>query len=201
MIVSIHQPNLFPWHPFFQKMDASDIFVLLTHCQFEKGGYQNRFNADENWHTMSVESGLIPIRNKKYKNPYSDWKRIKTNLPQYGHILNQYDHHISCYLNETNSAIIRQIAFELNIITPIVQDCYTSLTGTERLVQICMGLGATRYLSGLSGKKYLDESLFKVAGIEVIYQDETKMRKKPIIEVLYERDRRNIEGHRPHRDS
>ena len=64
MIISIHQPNFMPWNPFFEKIQQSDLFVFLTHCQFEKGGYQNRFNYNNKWYTMSTSRGLIPIIDK-----------------------------------------------------------------------------------------------------------------------------------------
>ncbi len=55
MIISIHQPNFMPWNPFFEKIQQSDMFVCLTQCQFEKNGYQNRFNFNDKWYTMSVK--------------------------------------------------------------------------------------------------------------------------------------------------
>ena len=36
MILAIHQPNFFPWWPYFEKIEQADMFVFLTHCQFEK---------------------------------------------------------------------------------------------------------------------------------------------------------------------
>ena len=65
MIVAIHQPNFIPWLPFFDKMAAADVFVILSECQFEKNGFQNRFQRN-GWNTMSVASGLAPIREKQY---------------------------------------------------------------------------------------------------------------------------------------
>ena len=39
MKIAIHQPNFFPWYPFFEKIKNCDIFIILTHCQFEKNGF------------------------------------------------------------------------------------------------------------------------------------------------------------------
>lgn len=42
MIVSIHQPNFVTWYPFFEKVAQSDVFVIMSHCQFEmKRGYRD----------------------------------------------------------------------------------------------------------------------------------------------------------------
>lgn len=184
MVVSIHQPNFFPWMPFFQKMEQSDVFVILSHCQFEKNGYQNRFKLGDKWHTMSVGRGLFDIKKKEYTAHFDDWKRIKTNLPQYN--LEEFNLLIERSLLGTNTSIITRIAYKLGISTDveIVQDFETSLTGTERLVEICQQYDATKYLSGISGKKYLDLKLFEQAGIEVIFQNEIQMIKKPILEVI-----------------
>ena len=170
MIVSIHQPNFIPWYPFFQKIEASDVFVLLGHCQFEKNNFQNRFNLNDKWHTMSVNKGLEPIVYKKYLNPEKDWNKIKTNLKQYRHILDALDDCISDNLFKTNVNVIRKLCSMLDIQTPIVLDYPTELTSTERLVDICKHYGATKYLSGPSGKKYLDLTQFGDT-IEVVYQD------------------------------
>ena len=64
MRISIHQPNFVPWYPFFQKIKEVDVFVILKECQFEKNGYQNRFNFNNKWYTMSVKKGLELMRDK-----------------------------------------------------------------------------------------------------------------------------------------
>jgi hypothetical protein len=111
-----------PWLPFFQKMRSVDKFILLTNCQFEKNGFQNRFNIGEDWQTMSVFSRTDLICNKKYKHPARDWSIIKRRLPQYLHILNLFDDVIGENLMQTNSQIISMIAEMLSIDTPIFFD-------------------------------------------------------------------------------
>lgn len=185
--VSIHQPNFFPYYPFFQKMEESDVFVVMAYCQYEKGGYQNRFNIGDNWYTMSVRHGLELINKKEYLNVNQDFHTIKSNLPVYADILKRFDGCLWQNLYITNYCIIRKIAEMLKLKTEIVHDYKTVLTGTARLVHICQNHGANRYLSGISGKRYLDMELFEKAGIEVVFQDEAKMICKPILEVLHER--------------
>ncbi len=187
MIVTIHQPNFFPYYPFFQKMEESDIFVIMTNCQFEKNNFQNRFNKDGRWLTMSVNKGLDPINTKRYLNHISDWNRIKNTIPLYKSILNQFDDCISEDLSDTNIKIIYKIRDILNIKTKIVLDYPTSLLSTDRLVDICINNGASKYMSGISGRKYLDLNKFSEKNIDVIFQEETRMIKKPTIDILYEK--------------
>ena len=184
MIITIHQPNFFPYYPFFQKMEDANIFVILKHCQFEKNNFQNRFNKDDKWYTMSVNKGLDPIWTKTYLNPEKDWMRIKNMLPEYKNVLKIFDDCVDENLSRMNSNIIFRIRDILNIDTEIVFDYHTELKGTERLVDICLRNEATTYISGISGSKYLDLSQFDKNGIRVVFQDESKMIKKPIIDIL-----------------
>lgn len=171
MIVTIHQPNFMPWYPFFQKIQQADIFVLIGHCQFEKNGFQNRFNMDGKWNTMSVKKGLEFINTKQYIDAKKDWERIKNSIPKYKHILSEMDDLISDNLYQTNSSIIRYLVKKLNIDTIIVEDYETDLTSTSRLVDICKRNGATTYLAGQGGKDYLNEELFNIENIQVVYQE------------------------------
>lgn len=184
MICSIHQPNFFPWYPYFQKIQKSDVFVILINCQFEKNNFQNRFNIGEKWYTMSTNKGLEPIVNKRYVSNVKDWKTIKGGLHQYSKILNQFDDCITDNLSITNINIIKKICQMLSIKTEIVTDYPTNLVSTERLVDLCKTYHATTYLSGSSGKNYMDLSLFEQSNIKVEFQEEKDMIKKPILEIL-----------------
>lgn len=166
MKIAIHQPNFFPWYPYFQKIEESDLFVILKEVQFEKNNFQNRFSINSEWYTMSVEKGLIPIKNKNYFNPLEDWWKIKSKLSYYKNILDLYDDCISSNLLETNYKIIKKTCNLLDIKTKIVFDYQTSLKSTERLVDICKTFNASVYLSGTSGKNYLDLKLFKNIKVE-----------------------------------
>lgn len=184
MIITIHQPNFFPYYPFFQKMMDSDKFVILENCQFEKNNFQNRFNLNGKWYTMSTNKGLYPINTKKYLNSEKDWNKIKNMLPEYKSILGLFDECVNDNLSETNSKIIFKIKELLNIETEIVFDYQTNLTSTDRLVDICLRYGAKTYISGISGRLYMDIDKFNDNGIDVIFQKEENMIKSPILEIL-----------------
>ena len=184
MIVTIHQPNFMPWYPFFQKIQQADIFVLLNHCQFEKNGFQNRFNLNGRWNTMSVNRGLDYINTKKYIDSKKDWARIKKSLPKYKFILSEMDDLIADSLYQTNTSIIQYLVKRLNINTKIVEDYETTLSSTSRLVDICKRNGATVYFAGQGGKDYLNEDLFEQENIQVVYQE--NMNKIHTLDYLYE---------------
>ncbi len=182
MKIAIHQPNFLPWYPFFQKIKEVDKFIILGNCQFEKNGFQNRFYLNEKWHTMSTRKGLDPINSKIYLNHIKDWNKIKINLPQYKNTLDQLDNCISDNLFLTNAKIIKKLAKLLGYNTEILYDYPTTLKSTERLVDICLHYNATEYLSGISGKNYLDLNLFNNNGIKVSFQE--NLIKKHTLEIL-----------------
>lgn len=184
MIVTIHQPNFVPWLPYFEKMRQCDVFVVMGHCQFEKNGFQNRFFYQDKWRTMSVVGGLISISEKQYVSPQTDWLKIKRCLPHKEKFLSSLDDCMSSSLFETNTEIIRRIAHRMRIESKIVTDAPTELTGTERLVEICKQQGATKYVSGPSGRKYLNMRLFEDAGIEVVFYDSSNESRVGILDYL-----------------
>lgn len=171
MKLAIHQPNLVPWYPLFQKMAAVDVFVVLHHVQFTKNGYQNRFQYRGKWHTLSVQGGdsKATIAEKRYARPEEDWAAIERRLPDHP-FLRELRPHLGTSIATTNTAILRHIAQHLGLRTRIVLDFPAEATGTERLVLLCRHFGATTYLAGRSGAHYMDLSLFEKAGIAVEFQ-------------------------------
>jgi hypothetical protein len=178
MRIAIHQPNFCPTKGYFDKIAAVDLFVIMIHCQWEKGKYQNRFHVGKEWNTMSVNHGLEPIKDKVYLNPEDDWEKILNRYP----VLNNFEKCISKSLCVTNFSIINTATGIMDISTPLRIDYQTELTGTERLVDICKHYGATEYLSGQSGRKYLDLKQFDEAGIKVSFQDNPDL--TPLVHLL-----------------
>jgi hypothetical protein len=184
MKISIHQPNFMPWYPFFKKIEEAEVFVILSQCQYEKGGFQNRFNMNDRWYTMSVNRGMHNISTKQYINEVKDWDNIKRKLPEYQKVLDEFDDCIQKSLMHTNIDIIKKICSFLNIKTKIVYDKETDQKGTDRLLEICKLHNAETYIAGPSGRKYLDERKFLDNNIKVIYQNQKEKDKVPILKVL-----------------
>jgi len=164
MTVSIHQPNFVPYYGFFQKMMQSDIMVIMCHCQFEKNNYQNRFKTHQ-WNTMRVSKKTEDIVHKKYLSPLTDWSKMLETHPE----LEVFNDCINEELVSTNLSIILRAKEILNIKTMILIDGPTNLTGTDRLIDIVKRAGGDTYLSGISGRNYLD--LPKFGDIKVNFQE------------------------------
>lgn len=192
MICAIHQPNFVPWLPYFRKIAAADIFVILTEAQFSRDYYQQRFNFNKRIYTMSVVHGNIPIADKQYANPFEDWTRIKTSLnnmyrkEKYGDLLSVFDDCINISLCKTNVAIIFRACTLLGIdISKIRFDVPTELLNTDRLIMLCKLYGADAYLSGNGALKYLDDKRFAESGLKLVWQDVPDTDKLSFVETLY----------------
>ncbi len=194
MRLTIHQPNFFPWLPFWDKMATADAYVILTQCQYEHGGFQNRFfhpyppsgqtppMVPGRWYAMPVEHRMLPLSATRYRNPRESWERIKLLVAHPA--LDAFDADIGDGLALTNARIIRRLAGLLGIKTRIEVDFPTAATGTARLVEICKHFGASAYIAGASGAGYMDMKLIEDAGITVEHFHAEDARKKSVLEVL-----------------
>lgn len=177
MKCSIHQPNYFPRPAFFNKIDKSDVFVLLNDCQFEKGGYTNRtllnINGKDVWMTIPLKNKNDFINNIYVDNQF-DWRRkhittIKNNFKKDINILN--DNMLSIITTDTILSFVKD---KSKIISSSMLAVDT--TGTQRLIDICKAVGADTYISGLGGKLYMDESLFFNNNIKLEYMESDSRR-------------------------
>jgi hypothetical protein len=84
-------------------------------------------------------------------------------------------------LSLINRRLVEIVCDVLSIRTPISWSTDYAAEGgrTERLVALCRAAGATTYLSGPTARAYLDESLFRAAGIELEYMNYGGYREYP----------------------
>ena len=187
--VMIRQPGYMPNIGFFKKIQSSDIFVYLDDVQFSKDSFDNRNQIKTNfgpeWITVplnrpvfekkfnevsiSYETNWIKEHcNKIFENykstPYfsSYWYEIERILNQKSKLLIHLNLHLIDYFLKT-----------LQITTKTLKSSEFSISKnkTERLVEICSQLNATCYISGIGGKNYIDESLFKKSKIKLVYEN------------------------------
>ncbi len=186
MICAIHQPNFMPWYPYFEKIQACDIFVILTECQFGKNGFQNRFHIGKTWYTMPVYQKTEKIKTKTYIDPLRAWKRIKNKLFEYKKYLDVFDNCISSNLAFTNTAIIVKACAMLGIRNAQIEFDYpTELKSNERLIDICKHFKCDTYIAGAGSTEYINEKLFIDNEIEVKFQQTKPESKISLLERLY----------------
>ncbi len=126
-------------------MAMVDKFVILDNVQFEKNGFQNRYNVGDKWVTKSVASGTCDIRDKKYASGRS--------------------------LLDLNMKWINAIKETLEIDAEIVKTKYgNSDNATQKLImEISLNKGSIYVTNPDAKDKYLNESSMKAAGIDIEY--------------------------------
>ena len=149
-------------------MEAADIFVILDNVKYRKNYYQNRNrflnkSGGEEWFTVPVEKKATSKLIKDVKaSPDVNWRRkIITKLKQ-NFDVDMTDVYNSSSLLEINMASIGWCMEKLNIEKPIIFASTLGATGnkSELLANVVRKVGGTEYISGPSGKDYLDLDCF-----------------------------------------
>lgn len=179
MIVTIHQPEHFPYSGFFQKMSKADLFVVLDNVKFRKNYFQNRNkiksrSGDDLWLTVPVEktADSKEIRDVM-TSPDPNWRKKLSRTIQENLKVNIDEVYSHEKLIDINMASIVWCMEKLSIKRPMVMASSLDVVGSksELLANVLRSVGATKYISGPSGKDYLDLSYFE--GIEVEFFEPT----------------------------
>ncbi|MGV8171830.1 MAG: WbqC family protein [Candidatus Woesearchaeota archaeon] len=190
LIVTIHQPNHLPYLGFFEKMANSDIFILYDNTQFKSEDFQNRnrirTNTPQGWMWLTVPVSYkfgtlirdVQIIDQHWRKTH--WKSIEANYARAPYFKEYKDRFKKIYdkegdnLAEFNIAIIEELRDAFNIKTRLIRASELlpdmNSKSTQALVDLCKAAGATEYLSGSDGDKYLKLELFEREDIKVSFQ-------------------------------
>lgn len=184
MRVVILQPGYLPWLGFFDQLKKADCFVIYDDVQYTRRDWRNRnyIKTPTGSHPL-----IVPVLNhgrthqliKEAEIDYTQhWvnKHLKAILNSYKHapFFENYYPKLAEILNskhrflvDLDVEIIQFCAKWLGINTPMLFSSKINIPGksTERLVNICQNLKATKYLTGDAASSYIDESMFIQAGI------------------------------------
>jgi hypothetical protein len=186
----IHQPDFAPYLGYFHRLLRCDVFVVLDHVQFSKGGWHNRDKiktpAGERWITIPVRlkgKSFSPI-NQVAINDDTDWRHAHLMLleccygtaPGFAEVFPALQ---SLYASDAgnllafNMLILRWLieAFAIEVEVFFSSSLSPNGRSNEMLVDILEKVDATDYLSGVGAKDYFREEPFKESGIRVSWQD------------------------------
>jgi hypothetical protein len=185
-----HQPEFLPWLGFFHKLTLGDMYMIVDNVQFKKKHFENRnrIRARDGalWLTVPVQTqgrfeqhiNEVSIDNR------SNWRHkilrsIELNYAQTPHF-STYWPFLSEQLGREremlaplNEELIKGCIDFLGIDVEIVKSSALGVEahGTDLIVEMCKAVGAEVYVSGQSGREYLDEAVVAANGIELVYQD------------------------------
>ncbi len=188
MKIAIHQANYFPYPGFFHKINQADVFVIQDDVKFvNRITNRNKIisSSEYTWINVPIKKGhkSLPIMDVKINNEIP-WGKINLkkicagyNKAKFFHLYKDYFENL--FKKEWNSIFdlnfetIKQVLRWLDIKVEIVIESELRVSGqpTERLVKVCKKLGVDTYISGIGGKRYLDEKLFEKNKIILKYQN------------------------------
>lgn len=193
-ICAIHQPNFFPWLGYFEKIERSDVFVLLNAVDYEKSGhsmqcYTNRVSILKNGKAFYIhcpvvrEHGIQSICDVKINNNI-DWRdRLKqeikadyektkyySDIKEFIFSLIDYE---TDFISEFNINIIGELAKKLDLSAKLVRQDQFNTRGhsTELLAELVKAVQCECYLYGGGGLKYQKNEIFEEQGIIPIAQN------------------------------
>lgn len=189
-ILSAHQPHYLPWLPYCCKIAKSDHFVLADDVQYKTNNFINRTRIKN---TRGAQWLTVPVLTKGKRSQLikevkivneRNWRRIHRQsifvnykhapfFDHYFHLFDQLYQKSWTYLLDLNVATIELLQHCLHLSTPSVlsSDLSHSKDRNQRIIDMVTELNCNIYLSGPSGKKYLDQVQFKNAGINIFFSD------------------------------
>lgn len=186
--VCIHQPNYLPWIGFFSKVSLCDSLIVYDTAQYEKNSVinRNRIRTHQGWMYLTVPVPRPHLHTPIIEVPLpgtEDWKKHhwKSILTYYarapyfryysGFFQDLFCHSRLTALVELNLRIIEYLldCFEINprVVRTSQVNVDPLLRKTDLMVAYLKAAGATSYLSGPSGKDYLEADKFAQSRIEL----------------------------------
>lgn len=175
LTATIHQPEHFPYMGFFQKVQSAELFIILDNVHYRKNYFQNRnkiknLNGNDEWITVPVEKGATSKNINEVKvsqDPY--WKtkilkKIKSNLNFDASEIYEHENLVDINMSSINWGM-SQLGMKQEVV--FASSLRAQGAKSELLANILKEVGATHYISGPSGKDYLDMTLFD--GIKVSF--------------------------------
>jgi hypothetical protein len=187
----ILQPSYIPWRGVFDQIRRADVFVFYDDVQYDKRGWRNRNQIKtpngKRWLTIPVNArgaqidGLpinaIPISWER------DWRAEHLNALRHAYAQAPYFRDYDGLLSELYSRkdeLLADLTIEVTVMlarrlgithTQFLRSSSLEVQGakTARLIGVLRRLGATHYITGPAARSYIEEDLFREAGISIEY--------------------------------
>lgn len=187
--ICIHQPDFVPYLGFFQRLLMSQHFILLDDVQFIRRGWQHRDHIKGRngsiWLTLGLRKGdYHQLINEVELSDDPKWIEDNLNLLRecYGkarHFAEVFPRVEAIYraghrrMIDFNCALLDLAMEYFDISIPISRASEYGITtaSSTRLLTLVQATQGDAYLSGTGSRDYLDEEMFRAAGVQVIWQD------------------------------
>lgn len=178
---------VFPWVGLFEQIRLADVFVHLDDVQLPQGRsfvtrVQLKTARGLQWLTVPVRRAGRQLIKDVQMDDAQPWRQKHLAALRHAYARSPHADEMlavasrvyeleTSSLCEFNIAAIREIGDHFGSAPQFVlsSTLATTSAGTEKLVDIAVRLGATRYVTGLGALDYLDYDLFERRGIRVEY--------------------------------
>jgi hypothetical protein len=187
--VVILQSNYIPWKGYFDLIHDADEFIFYDDVQFTSRDWRtrNKIKTANGAEWITVPAGAdrgrliceVEIRDSSWQSKH--WRTIQQNYGKCPHFSRYRVFFEDVYLgrkwislSELNQYLIRAISTDiLGISTTFSDSRAYHATGhkQDRILELVIGAGADRYISGPAAKDYIEPARFSALGIELAWKD------------------------------
>lgn len=189
--VVVLQSDYLPWKGYFDLIHDADVFVFYDEVKYTKNDWRNRNRVCSrngvHWITIPVAQDAVKQKISDVELPANGWegRHFKTlyftykRAPHFAQLESLLEAFFRrprwTHLSLLNQALIRELCAQLGIRTRLLDSTGFRLDGDRvtRLLGLLEQLGASTYISGPSGREYLEpvRAAFEARGIRITYKD------------------------------
>ena len=186
MDVVILQPFYLPYSGVFELVRMADVFVFYDDVKLSRQSWQcrNQIKTSQGarWLTVPVVGSNDSTIRDTVLNEDEPWRRKHRSAVEQAYAkaphraplleaLGSYWDRPWPDLATLNIATFTRLCELIGVTSQFVRSSELDVPGaaSQRVLDVCKSVGATRYISGPSARSYLDEASFDAAGIELCY--------------------------------
>lgn len=186
--IVISQPMLFPWPGFFEQLMLADGYIYLDDAQFSKGSFTNRIQLlngnDRSWMTIPLAGKGSFQKIRDLSATGDNWRAshrslLRQSLSGARYIDDALAIFDEVYAEQTVCDLLiasieapaRYMGIGAGRIVQRTSDMAVEGTSWQRVLDLVLSAGGTRYLTGHGAANYLDHHAFEAAGVHVEYMN------------------------------
>lgn len=189
-VVVVHQPDFMPYLGFFHRLYLADTFIVYDNAQFVKGGWHNRDQIKTAqgpaWITVpvikknrigqNIDQAELPALETWRKKHLRTIEAAYRKAPHFAEVFALIEavyaaNHQTLY--EHNWALISAFLdfFAVDVEILRVSELAPAGKSNALLIDLMKKVDCGTYLSGTGAKDYVDEDMWRDAGIELVWQE------------------------------
>lgn len=191
MIATVEQPYFLPYIGYWQLLNAVDIFVILDDVNYIKRGFINRNSillngasyrfsipvrdASQNKKIMEMRLCFDKKEKQKFLSrieyAYNKAPYFPQVFPFISDIIHNPDENLTDFIQYSLTRVADYLGIDTRIIRSSAMDKDNTLTGQDRVIEICRRIGADTYINPAGGRKLYDNQTFHRENMKLFFLD------------------------------